>query len=183
MKIGYVRVSTQEQNTIRQELLMESLGVDEVYIDRMSGKSTDRPELKKADGVRAPGRHGDRGIHQPVCPEYPRPAGAGGAADGKRGGVCVQKGGHRHHHPQREVYAYHFRGGGRAGAGVHPTAPAGGDCHCQGQRHLQGPEAHPAPRVPPGGGALEGGEDHGGGGHAEAGYEAAHVLSEGKNAA
>ena len=47
MKIGYVRVSTQEQNTIRQELLMESLGVDEVYIDRMSGKSTDRPELKK----------------------------------------------------------------------------------------------------------------------------------------
>lgn len=47
MKIGYVRVSTQEQNTIRQELLMENLGVDEVYIDRMSGKSTDRPELKK----------------------------------------------------------------------------------------------------------------------------------------
>lgn len=42
MKIGYVRVSTQEQNTIRQELLMESLGADEVYIDRMSGKSTDR---------------------------------------------------------------------------------------------------------------------------------------------
>lgn len=26
---------------------MESLGVDEVYIDRMSGKSTERPELKK----------------------------------------------------------------------------------------------------------------------------------------
>lgn len=47
LKIGYVRVSTQEQNTIRQELLMESLGADEVYIDRMSGKSTDRPELKK----------------------------------------------------------------------------------------------------------------------------------------
>ncbi len=47
MKIGYVRVSTQEQNTIRQELLMESLGADEVHIDRMSGKSTDRPELKK----------------------------------------------------------------------------------------------------------------------------------------
>lgn len=47
MKIGYIRVSTQEQNTVRQEALMESLGVDEVYIDRMSGKSTDRPELKK----------------------------------------------------------------------------------------------------------------------------------------
>lgn len=47
MKIGYIRVSTQEQNTIRQEVLMESLGVDKVYIDRMSGKSTERPELKK----------------------------------------------------------------------------------------------------------------------------------------
>ena len=32
---------------MRQEVLMESLGVDEVYIDRMSGKNTNRPELKK----------------------------------------------------------------------------------------------------------------------------------------
>lgn len=47
MKIGYIRVSTQEQNTIRQEALMKSLGVDEVYIDRMSGKNTNRPELQK----------------------------------------------------------------------------------------------------------------------------------------
>lgn len=47
MKIGYIRVSTQEQNSMRQEVLRESLGVDEVYIDRMSGKSTNRPELQK----------------------------------------------------------------------------------------------------------------------------------------
>ena len=47
MKIGYIRVSTQEQNTMRQEALMEALGVDEVYIDRMSGKNTNRPELQK----------------------------------------------------------------------------------------------------------------------------------------
>lgn len=47
MKIGYIRVSTQEQNTTRQEVLMESLGVDEVYIDRMSGKNTNRPELQR----------------------------------------------------------------------------------------------------------------------------------------
>lgn len=50
MKIGYIRVSTQEQNTIRQEVLMESLGVDEVYIDRMSGKNTNRPELQRMMG-------------------------------------------------------------------------------------------------------------------------------------
>ena len=45
MKIGYVRVSTQEQNTIRQEVLMRSLGVDQLYIDRASGKNAERPEL------------------------------------------------------------------------------------------------------------------------------------------
>ena len=47
MKIGYIRISTADQNTARQELLMEQLGVDEVYIDRVSGKNTNRPELKK----------------------------------------------------------------------------------------------------------------------------------------
>ena len=47
MKIGYVRVSTQEQNTIRQERMMESLGVDELYIDKASGKNAQRPELRK----------------------------------------------------------------------------------------------------------------------------------------
>ena len=46
MKIGYIRVSTQEQNTIRQEVLMEQLGVDQVYIDKASGKNTSRPELQ-----------------------------------------------------------------------------------------------------------------------------------------
>ncbi len=47
MDIGYIRVSTQEQNTIRQEVLMKELNVDEVFIDKVSGKSTDRPELKR----------------------------------------------------------------------------------------------------------------------------------------
>jgi len=47
MKIGYVRVSTTEQNTARQEVLMQELGVDEIYIDKASGKNTDRPELQK----------------------------------------------------------------------------------------------------------------------------------------
>lgn len=47
MKIGYIRCSTTEQNTARQEVLMQELGVDQVYIDRMSGKSKERPELKR----------------------------------------------------------------------------------------------------------------------------------------
>ena len=45
MKIGYVRVSTAEQNTIRQETLMAELGVDEIYIDKASGKDIKRPRL------------------------------------------------------------------------------------------------------------------------------------------
>lgn len=45
MKIGYIRVSTKEQNTARQEELMKSLGVDKVYVDKTSGKNTDRPAL------------------------------------------------------------------------------------------------------------------------------------------
>ncbi len=47
MKIGYIRCSTAEQNTARQEVLMQELGVDQIYIDQMSGKSKDRPELKR----------------------------------------------------------------------------------------------------------------------------------------
>ena len=45
LKIGYIRVSTQEQNTLRQEVLMERLGAEQVYIDKVSGKNTNRPEL------------------------------------------------------------------------------------------------------------------------------------------
>ena len=47
MKIGYIRVSTQEQNTVRQEVLMETLGVEQIYIDKMSGKNSERPQLKE----------------------------------------------------------------------------------------------------------------------------------------
>lgn len=46
MKVGYVRVSTTEQNTARQEALMEQLGVERVYIDKLSGKNTNRAELQ-----------------------------------------------------------------------------------------------------------------------------------------
>ena len=47
MKIGYVRVSTEEQNTARQEIMLRELGVDELFVDRASGKNADRPELNR----------------------------------------------------------------------------------------------------------------------------------------
>lgn len=43
--IKYIRVSTQEQNTARQETDKEKY--DKVYIEKASGKNTDRPEFKK----------------------------------------------------------------------------------------------------------------------------------------
>lgn len=46
MQVGYVRVSSTSQNTERQEVMMKKLGVEKMYIDRMSGKDMNRPELK-----------------------------------------------------------------------------------------------------------------------------------------
>ena len=47
MKIGYIRVCTEEQNTARQEVLLRELDVDELFIDKASGKNADRPELTR----------------------------------------------------------------------------------------------------------------------------------------
>ena len=46
MKIGYVRCSDKGQNPERQEVLMERLGVDKVFMDMLSGKDTNRPQLQ-----------------------------------------------------------------------------------------------------------------------------------------
>ena len=47
MKVGYVRVSTVDQNTGRQEVLMKELGVDKIYVDKQSGKNKERPQLQE----------------------------------------------------------------------------------------------------------------------------------------
>lgn len=47
MKVGYIRVSSIQQKVDRQEIIMERLGVDKVYIEKASGKNTDRPILKE----------------------------------------------------------------------------------------------------------------------------------------
>lgn len=45
MKVGYIRVSTADQNLARQEVLMERLGVDKLFSDKCSGKDKNRPGL------------------------------------------------------------------------------------------------------------------------------------------
>ena len=44
--IAYVRVSTLEQNTDRQCEGLKKYGIDKWFIDKCSGKNTDRPNLK-----------------------------------------------------------------------------------------------------------------------------------------
>ena len=47
MKIGYVRVSTTDQNEARQIKAMREDGVEKIYMDKQSGKDFNRPEYKK----------------------------------------------------------------------------------------------------------------------------------------
>ena len=93
---------------MRQEVLMQELGVDEVYIDRLSGKNTDRPELKKMmDYV----RKGDTVIVESIS-RFAR-----NTRDllelieklsEKRRGVRQQKRGNRYHDTNGKIYANCF---------------------------------------------------------------------------
>lgn len=47
MRVGYIRVSTEEQKIDRQEVMMKKLGVEKLFIDKLSGKNTHRPELQR----------------------------------------------------------------------------------------------------------------------------------------
>ena len=47
MKIGYVRVSTLEQHEERQKVeLTEKANVEKIFLDKLSGKDTNRPQLQ-----------------------------------------------------------------------------------------------------------------------------------------
>lgn len=47
MRVGYVRCSTLEQNEARQLKMMEEQKVQRVFVDKASGKNTDRKEFKE----------------------------------------------------------------------------------------------------------------------------------------
>ena len=47
MKIGYIRCSTVEQNEARQMKMMEEQGIEKLFIDKASGKNTDRKEFRE----------------------------------------------------------------------------------------------------------------------------------------
>ena len=45
-KIGYIRVSTEKQETARQQEIMNNYQVDRIFSEKLSGANTDRPQLK-----------------------------------------------------------------------------------------------------------------------------------------
>ncbi len=47
MKVGYVRVSTVEQNEARQIEGLKKHGIERWYVEKVSGKNTDRPKLQE----------------------------------------------------------------------------------------------------------------------------------------
>lgn len=47
MKIGYVRVSSQDQNLDRQIHMLEKYEIDKLFQEKASGKDCDRPEFQK----------------------------------------------------------------------------------------------------------------------------------------
>lgn len=47
IKVGYIRVSTTNQSIDRQVDQLKDVGCEKIFIDKMSGKTKDRPELKK----------------------------------------------------------------------------------------------------------------------------------------
>lgn len=45
-KIGYIRVSTEQQETARQQEIMCSYQVNRIFSEKLSGANTDRPQLR-----------------------------------------------------------------------------------------------------------------------------------------
>lgn len=46
MKVAYIRVSTVEQNEARQIEAMQNKGIEKYFTEKVSGKDTNRPQLK-----------------------------------------------------------------------------------------------------------------------------------------
>lgn len=52
---GYMRVSTREQNEVRQKIALEEFGVERLFMDKQSGKDFDRPEYRRLIARLKPG--------------------------------------------------------------------------------------------------------------------------------
>lgn len=68
-RIKYIRVSTKEQNTARQE--QDKALYDKIYLEKISGQGHQPPTAPSDVGLCARGRRGGGGKLFPPCPRYP----------------------------------------------------------------------------------------------------------------
>ena len=52
---GYLRVSTRDQNEARQRIALEAFGVDQMFVDKQSGKDFNRPAYRRMISKLKPG--------------------------------------------------------------------------------------------------------------------------------
>ena len=60
-KIGYIRVSTEHQETARQQEIMCDYQVDRIFFEKMSGVNKDRPQHRASTQAESPPRSTGRG--------------------------------------------------------------------------------------------------------------------------
>lgn len=80
-QIGYIRVSSADQNTARQ---LQNISLDKVFEDKCSGKDTNRPQLK-ACLVFERRRHAARTLSRQACQER---GGSAGHSEKSHGAGC-----------------------------------------------------------------------------------------------
>lgn len=94
---------TEEQNTARQEILLRDLGVDELFIDKASGKNANRPELARMMNYV---RRGDTVIVESISRFARNTRDLLDLVERlteKAGRIRQPKGGNRHHDANRQI--------------------------------------------------------------------------------
>ena len=68
MRLAYVRVSTAEQNEQRQVEAMKRYDIEKWFIEKVSGKDTNRPKLQELLDFAREGGHDTHTRFFPPCP-------------------------------------------------------------------------------------------------------------------
>ena len=123
---------------------MQSLGVDQLYIDRASGKNTDRPELRR---LLTYVRQGDTVIVESISRFARNTRDLLDLVEqltDKQVEFVSQKEAIDTTTPTGKFMLTIVGGGGRAGAGIYLTVSAGGYCRRQRAGQIHRPQAHHA---------------------------------------
>ena len=111
MRVFYVRCSTMEQNEARQLKMAEEQNAEKVFVDKASGKNTNRAAFKE---MMAFVRAGDTVVVERFqnCAKHAGLAFHRVRTDRKGRGVRQSEREHRHHHPAGAFHADRVRRAG-----------------------------------------------------------------------